>query len=154
VTLAVLVAAVLLISASQNSSLYVEYGWYAAGLQSYEQYLGEGPPDKPGESVMYIQDLAGYLQAHTAADDTIYYWSNFMELYYLANRRCAIPFIWPIYAEASGEYRQIFQAKYVIMGNDTVFGLAETPAWLPQELARSYVLETVIHGQAVYRRIE
>lgn len=146
--------AILLVSFRQNSSLYLQYGRYVAGLQSFETFLSEGPPDKPGLAAFYVQDLADYLNDHTDANDTIYYWSNFMELYYLANRRCALAFIWPIYAEASGEYLQIFQAKYVIVGNDTVFGLSQTPEWLPRELARSYTLETTIHGQAVYRRIE
>jgi hypothetical protein len=154
VGLSLITALLLGISIRQNFSLYYQYGRYAAGWQPYETFLREGPPNKPGEVALYLQDLADYIHEHTAASDTIYIWSNSMEFYYLVERRSSLAFIWPIYAEASGEYLQIFEAKYVIVGSDPVFGLAENPAWLFQELARSYVLETTIHEQAVYRRID
>ena len=144
--------AIFALSIQQNFSLYYHYMRYIVGVQNYETFLIEGLPDQAGVVALREQELANYLQNHTNPTDTIYYWSNFMELYYLANRRATIPFIWPIYAEASGQYEQIFQAKYIIMGNHTIFGLQETPQWLPQGLASQYTLETTIHEQAVYRR--
>ncbi len=150
----VTIVTIFFLSIYQNFPLYYHYLRYAAGWQSYETFLSEGLPGGAGKVALYQQDLADYLYSHTESTDTIYYWSNFMELYYLTNRRSALAFIWPIYAEASGEYPHIFQAKYIVIGNHTIFGLAQTPKWLPAGIRENYVLETTIHEQALYRRIK
>ena len=151
--LVIAISAIFFLSIQQNFPFYYHFIRYAIGLEDFDTFLLEGFPDA-GNIVRIERDLADYLRSHTEPSDTIYYWSNFMELYYFADRRCAIAFIWPIYAEASGEYPQIFQAKYIVIGNNTIFGLDEIPQWLPEGLHEHYVLETTIHEQAIYRRLE
>ena len=61
--------------------------------------------------------------------------------------------IWPLNAEGTGSYERIFspQTKYIIVGDGSDLPSVD---WLDRELTRSYVLETVIQGQEVYRRAE
>jgi hypothetical protein len=110
-----------------------------------------GLPNNAGQTAVALQEVADYLADHTEPDDTIYYWSNLMQLYYLADRRAATDIIWPIYVEATGSRERIFQAHYIIVG-DTPLGYSETPDWFIQGVAEKYELENVLHQQTFFRR--
>jgi hypothetical protein len=69
----------------------------------------------------------------------------------MADRRCPIDIIWPLYAQATGPYQRIFgpQTKYIIVSQ---INSLPRPAWFIAELNDKYRLETVIAGQEIYRR--
>jgi 4-amino-4-deoxy-L-arabinose transferase-like glycosyltransferase len=145
-------AALVIISmGAQQYRYYREYVRYALGQQTHTDFLIEGLPTGVGETMVAVQDLASYLRERTTSDDTIYYWSNLMELYYVADRRSADEIIWPIYAGADGDREDIFNATYFLLGS-VPLGYDENPDWLEAGLASHYDLETTLHGQQIYRR--
>ncbi len=99
------------------------------------------------------QKIAAYIRDNTTPDDFIYAWSDNVQIYYLADRRAPIEFIWPINAEAADSYKFIFlpQTKYIIVGESI---LAVKPEWLNEGLEISYTLEKVIEEHNIYRRID
>jgi 4-amino-4-deoxy-L-arabinose transferase-like glycosyltransferase len=141
------------ISVWGNRDYYVLYARYRLGLGTYEEFVLGGWPQVDTHEFTRTQALADYVRARTSPADRIYYWSGGVQVYYLADRRCAIDIIWPIYAEATGPYQRIFAegTKYVIIGESYMI---PRPGWLYTELAKNYVLETVIRDQEVYRRLD
>lgn len=139
-------------SDDQNFYYYYHYVRYKLRLESFQDFLREGQP-AAGPYLVRLQKLADYIQEHTSSTDFIYYWSSDVQLYYLADRRCPIDIIWPLYAEATGPYHRIFvpQTKYVILGDSFS---RPRPDWLYTELAAKYTLEKVIDGQEIYRRVD
>lgn len=148
--LAVLLA--LSVSVAQNSGYYTLYADYRRGKADREDFLLRGW-SWIGPSLARGERLADYIQASTSPLDTLYSWPDDVQLYYLADRRCAIDVIWPINIEATGSYRRIFsaQTKYIIVGDGSDLPRVD---WLDRELGRSYTLETVIQRQEIYRRAE
>lgn len=148
-------AVALLISARTHYPYYTHYyGGYLTGRESYQQVLNAGLPAGVGQSMAVMQELGDYINGRTGPDDTIYYWSNLMELYYLADRRAPIDIIWPIYVEIDGRYEKIFTAEYILIGHDTPLGFDDTlPQWLQDGLATHYQLETTLYDQQIYRRL-
>jgi len=130
---------------------YHYYGRYWFGRETYTEFLIAGLPEGAGATMGAIQELADYIDTHTVPSDTIYYWSNLMELYYVADRRSATDIIWPVYVEATGSRERLFDAKYIVLG-DTPLGYSDIPAWLSKGLKENYELETVLHNQLLYRR--
>jgi len=151
--LVVLLTITLLISAKQNYRYYSLYAQYKLGTKAYEDFLLDGWSDSGGAELIRIQELSDYIQEHTSSADYIYYWSGGVQLYYVADRRCPVDIIWPLYAEATGPYQRIFvpQTKYIIVGESNNI---PRPDWLYTELAGKYKLETVIQDQEVYRRVD
>jgi hypothetical protein len=148
-----LLLAILLLSLWSHAAYYKHYYLgYLPGLKTYTEFLIAGLPDNAGETAVALQELADYLAAHTGPDDTIYYWSNLMQLYYMADRRAVIDIVWPLYLDATGPRERIFQARYIIVG-DTPLGYTESPDWFREGLAQYYELEIVLHQQALYRRL-
>ncbi|MBI1880469.1 MAG: glycosyltransferase family 39 protein [Chloroflexi bacterium] len=149
--LALLIIIPLVLSAQQNFSYYERYIQYKLGHGSYEDFLLAGGPAIQAD-VLQVQILVGYLRRHTSPSDYLYYWSESVQLYYMADRRCPIDIIWPLYAEATGPYQRIFvpQTKYVIV---SLINSLPRPAWLKAELKDKYRLETVIASQEIYRRV-
>lgn len=149
--LMLLLAITLSLSATLNLNFYRCYARYRLGLETYQDFVRNGV--HWGESLVRVQRLADYVRRHTSPNDRIYYWSGDTQIYYLADRRCAIDIIWPLYAEATGPYQRIFspQTKYVILGESNNI---PRPAWLYAGLVGEYALETVIEDQEVYRRLD
>ena len=147
-----LLAIALFISIEQNFPYYYHYVRYKLGLETYQDFLLDGWPAE-GLKLVPVQELADYLQEHTSPTDYIYYWSGRVQLYYVADRRCPIDMIWPLYAEATGPYQRIFtpQTRYVIAGESNNI---PRPDWLYTELAENYTLEKVIRGQEIFRRTD
>jgi 4-amino-4-deoxy-L-arabinose transferase-like glycosyltransferase len=141
------------ISAKQNWNHYASYVRYRLGTGTHDDFLFHGWFERLGPRFAQSQELADYIRDHTSAADYVYYWSGNVEFYYLADRRCPIDVIWPLYAEATGPYQRIFvpQTKYVIVGGSFY---VPQPGWLDAELAKDYTLETVIADQQVYRRVD
>jgi 4-amino-4-deoxy-L-arabinose transferase-like glycosyltransferase len=133
-----------------NFDTYYYYFRQKMYQDSYEEFILAG---FPYSNLQYPIDVARYIQGHTSADDFIVVWSDDIQIYYLADRRCPIDIIWPIYSEATGPYTRIFQSKtqYIILG-DMFFEFF--PDWLYEELDGKYQLETIIHGLRIYTRIE
>ena len=152
VILAVVVGLSSLLSIGQDFDYYVSYLKYKLGQGTYEDFIVSGYPVTSLNTIR-TEKLAAYLQARTTDQDYIYYWSGYTELYYLANRRCPVDIIWPIYAGATGSYQRIFnpQTRYVILGESNNI---PRPDWLYEEVARAYTLETIIDEQEVYRRLD
>jgi 4-amino-4-deoxy-L-arabinose transferase-like glycosyltransferase len=148
---AILLVAALLVSAVRNFDYYCLYVQYRLGLRTYEDFLLDGWTGI-GPGLVRVQKLADYVQEHTSPTDYIYYWSGGVQLYYLADRRCPIDMIWPLYVEVTGPHQRIFtpHTKYVIVGNSNN---VPRPDWLYTELAEEgHTLETIIEGQEIYRR--
>jgi 4-amino-4-deoxy-L-arabinose transferase-like glycosyltransferase len=139
--LTLLLTVALSISVALNFNYYHRYTRYKLGLETYQVFLLNGT--RWGQGLMRVQRLADYVREHTSPADYIYYWSGDTQIYYLADRRCSIDIIWPLYAEATGPYQRIFspQTKYVILGESNNI---PRPDWLYAELAGEYTLETVI----------
>lgn len=130
---------------------YHYYGRYLLGRATYTEFLIAGLPEGVGQTMVAIQELADYIDSHSAPSDTIYYWSNLMELYYVADRRSAVDIIWPLYIEATGSRERLFDAEYIVLG-DIPLGYSDVPEWLRSGLEEKYELETVLHGQLLYRQ--
>jgi 4-amino-4-deoxy-L-arabinose transferase-like glycosyltransferase len=148
--LVLLVGIPLLFSLQQNFNYYQRYVQYKLGLGSYNEFLLAGGPAIEAD-VLQVATLANYLRRHTSPAEYLYYWSESVQLYYLADRRCPIDIIWPLYAEATGSYQRIFgpQTKYIIVSRNNRLPL---PPWFTAELAEKYRLETVLANQEIYRR--
>jgi 4-amino-4-deoxy-L-arabinose transferase-like glycosyltransferase len=152
--LVVLVAAVLV-----NNTLPLNWAYYSTYIayklgQPYEQFLTRGWSFKNmGSEFLQVQQLASYIREHTQPDDRVYCWSGHVELYYLADRRCSIDMIWPKDLESRGGRGDVFdpRTRYVIV--DEIEGMPR-PEWLYAGLGKDFVLETTMHGQEVYRRLD
>jgi len=150
--LTLLLTVALFISIWQNFNYYNHYVRYKLGSETYQYFLAGSWPNE-GRRLVQLQQLASHLQKHTDASDYIYYWSEDVQLYYIADRLCPIDIIWPVYAEATGPYQRIFvpQTKYIII---SYINSLSPPAWLYPELAEQYKLETIIEDQKIYRRTD
>jgi 4-amino-4-deoxy-L-arabinose transferase-like glycosyltransferase len=135
---------------NQNQNYYRQYIRYRLGLASYRDFIRKG---FLGSEFVRVRELADYVRRRTDPSDYIYYWSGGVQVYYLADRRCPIDIIWPLYAEATGSHKRIFipQTKYVITGQSNNI---PRPNWLNEMLADNYVVETVIQGEEVYRYVD
>ena len=151
--LAVVLLSVLTISARQNWNHYASYTRYKVGTGTYEDFLLHGWFERLGPEFAKLQGLADYIRARTTPDDYVYYWSGNVQFYYLADRRCPIDVIWPLYAEVTGSHQRIFasQTRYIIVGDSFYIS---RPDWLYAGLAGEYELETVMGGERIYRRAE
>jgi len=143
-----LVSAVLVNSGLVNGAVYRDYVSYISGDITYKEYL----KGHFGTGVIHLQmsEIADYVRRHTEPDDSIYYWGNDVQLYYLADRRCASENIWPYYAGAYHPVREIFgpQTKYIILGDPGLY-----QDWKDEiaNLIEDYVLENTIEGHQIYR---
>jgi hypothetical protein len=131
--------------------LYQYYAEYLTGQIDYTVVLEGGLPDGVAETMQAIEEIGQYIKVHTNQHETIYYWSNFMELYYYADRQSSADIIWPLYVDAFDNKEQVFEAEYILLG-DTPLGYQETPAWLIEGLNRQYKLEITVYEQQLYRR--
>ncbi|MFZ1395245.1 MAG: hypothetical protein WAS33_00005, partial [Candidatus Promineifilaceae bacterium] len=114
--------------------------------------LEEGLPKGVAETMQAMKEIGQYINGHTKSDETIYYWSNFMELYYYADRQSSANIIWPLYVDAFGSKEDVFDSEYILVG-DTPLGYSELPEWLTEGLNSKFELETTLYEQKLYRRI-
>jgi hypothetical protein len=144
----ILVAITLWLSGYQNFNFYRHYTLYKLGLQTQQTFIAQGWPEN-GAGQVQLQQLADYLRQYTTPTDDIFYWSEDVQLYYLANRRSPIDLIWPLYIDASDSRSYIGgpSTRYII-----VDPRSPMPDWLHSQLSQSYHLETVMNQQEVYRR--
>lgn len=139
-----------------NGGYLFHYLRYKTGQETYQNFvLKSWPPT--GHLLVAIQDVAVYIQSHSQPDDRIYLWGSEVQLYYLANRRCATDFIWPIYLEFApipgGQeemQRQVLAAttKFIVITQDN------PPAWLTSGLAEHYNLVKTIGNRKIYQRLD
>jgi hypothetical protein len=137
-------------SGVSNFRQYHHYALYKLGYESYQDFLRKGTLILFDE-YLKVDQLTEYISSHTTPEDCIYYWSDNVQLYYLADRHAPIDNIWPFYAEATGPYQRIFSpnTKYIIVGESIN---AARPDWLSEELDKNYLLELTIDDEEIYRR--
>ena len=149
--LGAIIAGIMLFSFIRHADYYSHfYLQYALGRESYTDFLIGGLPDGAGETQLALEGIATYLDEHTTSEDTIYYWSNIMQLYFLVDRRSSYDIIWPVYLGATQPLEQVFTATYILVG-DYALGYDEPPDWFEQGLAENYELETTLFDQQIYR---
>ena len=139
-----------------NGGYLYHYLRYKNGQATYQEFvLNSWPPTGP--TFITAQAIADYIQTHSEPDERIYVWGEDPQLYYLAHRRCAIDFIWPIYLELGlipGDQQEIQNrllastTKFIIMAQDN------PPGWLTDGLARHYSLVKTINNRQIYQRID
>jgi len=140
----------------RNGGYLYHYIRYKTGQEAYRSFVLNGwPPDGP--TLVGLQDMADYVQAHSAPEDRIYIWSDDVQLYFLANRRCALDLIWPVSLESpdvpgglAEMHRRLFvpTTKFIIVAWDN------PPDWLAQGLADNYKLAETIGGRKIYQRVQ
>ncbi len=161
IKLAAWVISISLLFAIGGTYLFVNGGYlyhylrYKTGQDTYQNFvLKSWPPTGP--MFVAIQEIVDYIQAHSNPDERIYIWGDEVQLYYLANRRCAIDFIWPIYLELAPipggqeEMRRRLLAsttKFIVITQDN------PPTWLVDGLAKHYSLVKTISDRKIYQRI-
>lgn len=130
----------------RNYDLYRYYIPYKSGQITYEEFTYRYSQD-------HQQAIINYIKSHTTPDDFIYVWSINLQLYYYADRLPPIDILWPSYVSATGPPERIFnpRTKYIVVDDVNIFA---RPQWLMDGLTREYVLETVIEGEEIYRRLE
>lgn len=137
-----------------NSSYLYHYFRYKTGQETYRDFmLKSWPPTGP--MFVALQDIAIYIQTHSRPDDRIYIWSEEVQLYYLANRRCAVDFIWPIYLENPNIPGGPEELQHRLFASTTKFIVVaqdNPPTWLTQGLAKDYHWVETIGGRAIYQR--
>lgn len=96
--------------------------------------------------------VVDYLEARTDSDDYIYFWGNAVQLYYLAERKCAKDVIWPYYVDAFGPAFDIFgpQTPYIVVEHSDLYS---PPPYVEEYLAQGYILESRITDYEIYRYI-
>ncbi len=137
-----------------NSGYLYHYIRYKTGQETYREFVQKSWPPT-GPMFVALQDIATYIQTHSQPDDRIYIWSEEVQLYFLANRRCALDFIWPKYLEEPNIpggpaelQRRLFAptTKFIVVAQDN------PPTWLTQGLAKDYHWVETIAGRAIYQR--
>jgi hypothetical protein len=135
----------------ENGQYWQQYIRYKIGEASLAEFVELGWP-RFGQRLTRVASLADFVAEQTEPEDRVYYWSEDVQLYYLANRQPPIDMIWPIDIGASGPPERIFglQTRLVIVDQ-----WRETPPdWFMAELAANYLLDAEFDEQVVYRRVE
>jgi len=140
------------ISVWENGCYWQQYVRYKSGETSLAEFVELGWPSF-GPRLTRVAALADYVNEQTQAEDKLYYWSEDVQLYYLANRQPPIDMIWPIDIGASGPPQRVFtpQTRLIIIDQP---GEPAPPEWFMTELAANYELEAQLDEQLVYRRTE
>jgi 4-amino-4-deoxy-L-arabinose transferase-like glycosyltransferase len=141
------------ISAWENGQYWQQYLRYKTGNISLEEFVELGWPSF-GPRLTRVASLAEFVAAQTEPDDSVYYWSEDVQLYYLANRRPPIDMIWPIDIAASGPPQRVFTPQTQLIIIDRREPAPAPPDWFMAELAANYLLEAEFDEQVVYRRAE
>jgi hypothetical protein len=138
-----------------NGGYLFHYLRYKTSQETYQDFvLKSWPPTGP--MLVAIQDVATHIQSHSQPDEHIYLWGSEVQLYYLADRRCATDFIWPIYldlapipggpTEMQGQVLAT-TTKFIVVAQDN------PPTWLANGLAEHYYLVKTISHHKIYQRL-
>jgi hypothetical protein len=140
------------VSGRANSDYWRQYLRYKTGEISLAQFVEEGWPGF-GPRLTRAATLANFVSEQTQPEDRLYYWSEDVQLYYLANRQSPIEALWPIYMAALGAPQRIFapQTRLIIIDQRRE---PAPPDWFMAELMTSYELAVQFDEQLVYRRVE
>ncbi len=140
------------ISAWENSMYWWHYLRYKTGSASLEDFVESGWPGF-GARLTRVSDLANFVATETEPDENVYYWSEDVQLYYLAERRPPIDMIWPIDIAATGPPQRVFarQTSLIVVDERRE---PTPPDWFLAQLAANYVLEAEFDEQLIYRRTE
>lgn len=137
-----------------NSGYLSHYVRYKTDQETYRDFvLKSWPPTGP--MFVALQDIAVYVQTHSQPDDRIYIWSEEVQLYFLANRRCALDFIWPVYLDNPNIPDGPLELQHRLFASTTKFIIIaqdNPPIWLIQGLTKNYRLVKTIAGRAIYQR--
>ncbi|UCC99584.1 MAG: methyltransferase domain-containing protein [Phycisphaerales bacterium] len=140
----------------KNGEYVSHYVRYKSGRETYRTFVLNGwPPDGP--RLVALQDIADYVQAHSTPEDRIYIWSDDVQLYYLANRRCSLDFVWPLYVELPVVPGGPEEMKRRLLASSTRFVIIardDPPTWLTRGLAENYKLVEIIEGREIYQRTD
>lgn len=140
------------VSVLENGSYHLLYLRYLRGEVSRAQFIEEGWPTF-GERLIRAMDLADYVVRRTELTDRIYYWSQDVQLYYLAERQGPVDIIWPYDLEATQNLEVLFAPETRLIIIDQRREPAP-PDWFMTELSANYLLEAEFDEQLVYKRVE
>jgi hypothetical protein len=140
------------ISVWENGQYWQQYIRYKSGEASLAEFLELGWPSF-GPRLTRAANLADFVVEQTQPEERVYYWSEDVQLYYLAKRRPPIDMIWPIDIGATGPPQHVFspQTRLIIIDQRRE---PAPPDWFMVELAANYLLEAEFDEQVVYRRTE
>ena len=106
-----------------------------------------------GPRLTRVNNLAELVAEQTESEERVYYWSEDVQLYYLAQRQPPIDMTWPIDIGASGPPQRIFTPETRLIIIDQKREPAP-PDWFMVELAADYELTAQFDEQLIYRRTE
>ena len=140
------------LSAWENSAYYTHYLRYVRGQESLAQFIESGWPSF-GERLTRASFLADYVVENSEPTERIYYWSQDVQLYYLAQRQSPVDIIWPYDLEAAQNLPALFapQTELVIIDQRRE---PTPPEWFIDGLETNYLLEAAFDEQLIYRRNE
>ncbi|MAT98087.1 MAG: hypothetical protein CL608_13155 [Anaerolineaceae bacterium] len=140
------------VSVLENGSYHLLYLRYLHGEVSRAQFIEEGWPAF-GERLIRATDLADYVVRRTELTDRIYYWSQDVQLYYLAKRQSPVDIIWPYDLEVTQNLETLFAPETRLIIIDQRREPAP-PDWFAAKLATNYELMAQFDEQLVYIRAE
>ncbi len=151
---------VLMVGAILGNSLYLTNGYYLgylnylSGKDTLEQFIYHnvylGPDNLDAVAI------AKYIDQRTSPKETILTLTDQVQICYLANRRSSSDALWPPMIPLMGPPQRVFtpEPRYIVVAPylDRYFRNEEME-WLSYELEKTYVLETTIAENDIYRRI-
>lgn len=150
--LTILVLLGLGISVLENGTYYIHYTRYRLGQKSLAHFIESGWPGF-GERLTRAVALANFVEKNTQPTEHIYYWSQDVQLYYLAERYSPVDIIWPYDVEASLNPKALFAPQTALIIIDQRRD-PPPPQWFMIGLAKDYVVKAEIEEQLIYRRLE
>lgn len=147
-----LLVTAILASVVENREYFVHYFRYQQGQQTAVQFVALGWPGF-GERLARADELSDYVKQNSETDDFIYYWSQDVQLYYLADRQSPVDIIWPYDLEAAQNLEALFapQSRLIIIDQRRE---PAPPDWFMEDLERAYELIDQFDDQLIYQRIE
>ena len=140
------------VSVWENGSYWQHYLRYQAGELSAAQFIEHGWPGF-GPRLTRAANLAAFVAEQSEPYENIYYWSEDVQLYYLARRMAPIDMIWPIDIGASGAPQRVFipKTRLVIIDERRE---PPPPDWFLAELQANFQPIANFDEQQVYKRVE
>ncbi|WP_420641766.1 ArnT family glycosyltransferase [Candidatus Leptofilum sp.] len=142
----------ILVSLFENSKYAANYLRYQRGQQTVAQFVEMGWPGF-GERLVRADELSTYVKHNSEPEDHVYYWSQDVQLYYLAERQSPVDIIWPYDLEAVQNLEALFtpQTRLVIIDERRE---PAPPDWFMAELSTKYQQIAHFDEQLVYERVE
>ena len=142
----------IVVSVIENQAYLGNYFRYQLGQQTVSQFVEVGWPGF-GERLVRAEKLSDYVNKSLGAEELIYYWSQDVQLYYLAERQSPVDIIWPYDLEAAQNLDALFapQTRLIIIDERRE---PKPPNWFMNDLLASYELIAQFDDQLVYQRVE